>query len=126
VKVSGDRAENMAVTTHSKTPKKTPKSASQAKPVAAAKTGRTTRQSAAKPVLAKQTRAKSTVPVTVPRPVKPLIALARRRDGSALSFSERLAELRHKQFKHAGPVCHSCRMSASELARASAPTAIAG
>jgi hypothetical protein len=102
VKVNGGAAENMAVTTHPKPAKKTPKAASPAKPTTVAASPPT------------------------PRRNKPMIALARRRDSSVLSFSERLAELRHTQFKHTGPVCHSCRMSASELARASAPTAIAG
>jgi hypothetical protein len=33
-----------------------------------------------------------------------------------MSFSERLGEKMHAQFDHAGPVCHTCRLKASQLA----------
>jgi hypothetical protein len=56
----------------------------------------------------------------VARRPRPLIALVRRGDGRALSVSERLSEKMHAQFKHAGPVCHTCRLKASQLAAASA------
>jgi hypothetical protein len=47
-----------------------------------------------------------------------MVSLARRNDGKGLSFVERLSERRHAQFKHAGPVCYSCKMIASQLASA--------
>lgn len=78
------------------------------------------RTAAAKPGVPRP-RAKQ--PAVAPEPVakrpvrrRPLIVRARRSDGRALSFSERLAEVMHREFKHAGPVCHSCRMNASHLA----------
>jgi len=57
-------------------------------------------------------------PARAPRRPRPLVALARRSDGRPLSFVERLSERRHAQFKHPGPVCHSCRINASHLAAA--------
>jgi hypothetical protein len=72
----------------------------------------------AKPVTPEaKSRAPEAKPRT-PRRARPLISLARRSDGRPLSFVERLSERRHAQFKHAGPVCHSCRLNASQLAAA--------
>jgi hypothetical protein len=128
VKVGGSGAENMAVTTQPTTSKKPPKAGSQPKPATTAKAVRATRPTTTKPISAKPVVATPPVPIraATPRRKRPMIALVSKADGRALSFTERLAELRHKQFKHAGPVCHSCQMSASELARASAPLTIAG
>jgi hypothetical protein len=99
----------MVVTTRSFA-KKTQPAAATAKPASAAKP---------KPKLPEQ-KAKRTA---APRRPRPLVALARRSDGRPMSFIERLSERRHAQFKHAGPVCHSCRISASQLAAA---TGVAG
>jgi hypothetical protein len=55
-------------------------------------------------------------PRRTPRPPKPLLQVVRRPDGRALSFTERLEERMHKQFGHAGPICHQCRTNASRLA----------
>jgi hypothetical protein len=88
-----------------------------AKSVAAKSTA--AKSTAAKPVGAKPVgpKPRKTAPARTPRP---LIDLARRKDGRAMSFTERLSEKRHAQFDHAGPVCHSCRMHASQLAAAAA------
>jgi hypothetical protein len=79
-----------------------------AKPVAA-------KRAPAKPTATKPTATKPTRP-SAPRRARPLIALVRKSDGRALSYSERLGERMHANLKHAGPVCHRCRMNASRLA----------
>jgi hypothetical protein len=110
VKVRRCDAENIAVTTNSKPAKTTAKKTTRAAPA----------RKVASPTTATRNRAAATSVAerkpSAPRRPRPLIALARRSDGRALSFSERLAERRHAQFKHPGPVCHICRMSASRLA----------
>jgi hypothetical protein len=97
--------------------------ATKAKPIASKPAGktaakaaaRTASKAAAKPAAAKPAPAKPTR-TSAPRRARPLIALVRRSDGRALSFSERLGERMHANLKHTGPVCHRCRMNASRLA----------
>jgi hypothetical protein len=123
----------MAVTTQPKPAKTTAvkkPARPAAKPARVAKPVTKKPATTAKPVVVKAAAANrpasKPAAVKAPRPKRPLIAVVRRSDGRGRSFSERLAETRHKQFKHAGPVCHNCRMSANALALAAAPTAIAG
>jgi hypothetical protein len=111
-----------------------PRQRANKKPAPAARKPAVAKSVAAKSTAAKSTAAKSTAAKPVgakpvgPKPRKtapartprPLIDLARRKDGRAMSFTERLSEKRHAQFDHAGPVCHSCRMHASQLAAAAA------
>ena len=47
---------------------------------------------------------------------RPLVAKERARRKVTLPFRERLEHAMHRELKHAGPVCHPCRMNASRLA----------
>ena len=50
------------------------------------------------------------------KPARPLVAKERARRKVTLPFRERLEVAMHRELKHAGPVCHPCRMNASRLA----------
>lgn len=121
-------AENTVVTTTKPTKKSTAKSTTTAKETKSAA------RKAAAAMPRQRTRQTRTAPIAaapvVPKPVvrrpRPLVVSVRRSDGSGLSFTERLEAAMHKRLGHDGPVCHGCRMNASQLAAAAkAPSPLA-
>lgn len=81
-----------------------------------------------KPTRARKRVAKATGAPVTPAPAapsvqlaptkaaRPLVAKERARRKVTLPFRERLEAAMHRELKHAGPVCHPCRMNASRLA----------
>ena len=88
----------------------------------------------AKKVVARKPVAKRVVAVVAPEPVappakkaptsRPLVAKERARRKVVLPFRERLEEAMHRELNHVGPVCNPCRLNGSRLAALAAMPAV--
>jgi hypothetical protein len=118
-------AEDLSVTSTTKTARKTVSKKAVARKAAVKKA--VARKPVARRVVAVVTPervAPPAPPVKKAPAVRPLVAKERARRKVTLPFRERLEEAMHRELKHEGPVCNPCRLNGSRLAALAAMPAV--